>query len=215
MPVDQTFAQLGGAAEVAATMAVLIAFQKPPVSIGPFTNPLEIQLDACVRELHHITAHATKHPIESVEGFPATVSDHVIVDPLAVQIDGVISNWPVAFAAALALSSDPANDAFNTLQGDVLNGTLVTISTSLFEYANMVLESVEITRDAHKANALHFTASALQLNIVQMQEIAIASGAPKLATVSGGTAAPAPVKTVPRTSMLVKVAGAPPPVPGT
>jgi len=202
--VNNIVAQSIGAADVIATQTAMLIFQKKPVSIGPVENLTEITLDACIRELHKASSKATRHPIESVEGAPATVTDHIIVNPLELSIDGVISNWPATYLNGLfSLGQDPVHDSHQSLLDDVLSGTIVTIATSLLEYPNMVLESVEVTRDAKKGNALHFTAQATQLTIVQMKEV-VAAGPAKISTVSKGDVPPAPAAAPLKQSAAVK-----------
>lgn len=165
--MSPTLSQVAVMGEIAAIKAVQLIFSNPPAQIG------EITLDASVRELHKASAKATRHPIEAEEGSPSTISDHVLVDPLSIQIEGVVSNTPTGFLAGLfSLGQDPVHDAHQTLIDNVLTGAIVTVVTTLMEYPDMLLESVEVTRDASKGNALHFSATATQINRVSLVEIA-------------------------------------------
>jgi hypothetical protein len=52
----------------------------------------------------------------------------------------------------------------------LLTGTLITIKTTLMDYDDMVLESLEITRNKDKGNALYLNATAVQVRLVTLQE---------------------------------------------
>jgi len=155
-----------------------------------------VTLDAAVRQLHKASAHVTRHPIEAEAGSQSDVSDHVQVDPLSIQIEGVITNTPADFLGFNQTGgADLAQEAYQELLGKLLTGQIVTVVTSLMEYPNMVLESVEVTRDKDNANSLHFSATATQITLVTMQEIAMK--APAAATKAKGQVPPKPVPKVP------------------
>jgi hypothetical protein len=160
-----------------------LVFQSPtPAEIGSLT------LDASVRELHQASAKVTRHPIEAEEGSPQTVSDHINVDPLSINIQGVISGHPAEIAAGIVNlfaggAKDPVRDAHQTLLDDLLTGRLVTVFTTLLEYPNMVLEKVSVTRDAPTGNSLHFNAVATQITFATTETVEVA---PQRRTKKGG-----------------------------
>jgi hypothetical protein len=188
-----------------AAKAVELKFRQPPASIG------DLLLDASVKESHHVRAKATRHPVENAEGEPATVSDHVLLEPLSLQIDGIITNTPVMFLAGVfSASSDPVHDAYMELETNVLTGRIVTVTTSLRVYENMVLESVEITRDVSKANALHFSATATQITLVNTEDWSSSTTrpAPRATRAAGKVPAKPSGATVKGKSMLIKASDA-------
>lgn len=147
-----------------------------------------VTLDASVRETHMASAKVTRHPIESESGTPSNVSDHVLIDPLSVSIEGVVSGHPADFVAGIVLlfgsgSADPVLDAYHTMVGDLLTGTLVTIITTLHEYPNMVLEKVSVTRDAGKGSSLYFSAAATMVQLPTLETVEVA---PDVSTKAGG-----------------------------
>jgi len=142
-----------------------ILLPRTPTSIGV------VELDASVRELHTASAKVTRHPVESEQGWQSDVSDHVQIDPLSVQIEGVVTNTPAEWV--VFIGPMPQNRAFNAHQDllySLLAGELVTIKTSLLEYPNMVIESLQITRDAEKGNALYLNATATMVSLVTLEE---------------------------------------------
>lgn len=185
MSAGLLIAQGAVAAELIALKAVQLIFQRPNASIG------DVTLDASVRELHRASAKATRHPVEAEEGSSSTVSDHVMVEPLSVQIDGVVTNTPVTIGGGLfSLGQDPVQDAYGQMLYDLVNGQLVTIVTSLNTYEDMLLESVDVTRDASKGNALHFSATAVQITRASLVELELGQRPVTSATTSAGKKAP-------------------------
>jgi hypothetical protein len=154
----RSMAQGAVVAELIAIKAVQILFANPPASIG------DIELDASVHETHRTSAKATRHPVEAEAGDPGTITDHVLVEPITIQIDGIITNTPVELlAGAFSLGQDPVHDSYEELVKNVLLGKVVTVVTTLWEYENMLIENLEVTRDVKKGNALHFSATATQI----------------------------------------------------
>lgn len=169
-----------------------------------------VTLDAAVRQLHKASARVTRHPIEAEAGSQSDVSDNVQVDPLSIQIEGVITNAPADFLGFVQTGgADLAQEAHQELLEKVLTGQIVTVVTSLLEYPSMVLEDVEVTRDKDKADALYFTAKATQVSLVTMEEIAISVTADGGATKSKGKVPvkPAPAAAPPPHSFLVGLGG--------
>jgi hypothetical protein len=138
-----------------------------------------VELDASVRELHRTTATVTRHPVEASTGEQTSITDHVRIDPLSIRIEGIITNTPAEWVAALQnFEKDRDVQEFLELQSSMLAGERVTIKTTLREYSDMVLESIEVTRDASKGNALYFVATATQVRLVTLQETEVAADRP-------------------------------------
>ena len=165
-----------------------------------------VELDASVKEVHRIGAKVTRHPIEADPGKPSDISDHVQVDPLSIQIDGVVSGTPVIFAAFLRLQGrDPVGEAHEKFLSTVLKGKIVTVVTTLKRYEDFVLERVEITRDAGKGNALFFSAQAVALALVSSEKIDLSQQRPPKLSTKGGGSSPAAAST---TAVATKTSGA-------
>lgn len=130
-----------------------------------------VELDASIRELHRGSATVTRHPIEAEAGSQSSVSDHVHVDPISIQIEGMVTNTPAEWLAGITGTEENRDiAAHQELLDDLLTGRLVTIVTTLLEYPNMVLESLEVARDAAKGNALHLSANATMVRLVTLSE---------------------------------------------
>jgi hypothetical protein len=137
-----------------------------------------VELDASIRESHSANATVTRHPVEADVTGQTAISDNVHVDPLSIQIEGVVTNTPTDWLAGALSSTETDADvqAHLELLGTLQLGELITVRTTLYEYENMVLESLQVTRDAASGNALHLTATATQVQLVELQETDIGAG---------------------------------------
>lgn len=137
----------------------------------------ELVIDAVIKESHELKAQVSEHPAESGESF----CDHVHNLPLQVHIDGIISNTPMTMVGLTAVQSfsnylsDRSNDlagiAFKKLEEIFAKREPITISTTLKEYKNMVLESLSVERGGGSFDSLHFKASAKQVRVVNQSLI--------------------------------------------
>ncbi len=136
-----------------------------------------INLDASVREVHSIEGEVSEHPVEK----GVDIVDNYRVLPRKVQIEGVVTNSPLstAFPGASLVNSAigvingskaPLDDAWENFEGFFENADVLTITTSLRDYDNMVLTSIEVTRDAENANKLTFTAGAREILFVKTEQ---------------------------------------------
>ena len=139
----------------------------------------EIIVDAVIKENHELRATATEHPTESGESFV----DHVQNQPVSLQIEGIITSTPSRFLGLPLVeslsnfiqdkkvksktdSNNLAEIAFKKLEELFMRRQPISISTTLKDYDNMVLESLIVERNSHTAASLHFRASAKEIRIV-------------------------------------------------
>lgn len=176
----------------------------------------EIAVDASIGEQHILEGEVTDHPVE--EG--SDVTDHYRVKPRGVQINGVITNTPLAtgFPAQTLINSiksvasggTPVKDAWSTVKGYFSNGTLITISTSLDDYPNVVLTNFKATRDSKNGQNLKFSCVARQLRIVTTEitvDIVVpkTTTAAKTASKAKGRKPPKPANAAKNKSALAKM----------
>jgi hypothetical protein len=115
-----------------------------------------LTFDALVSSTYTGNAQVTDHPIEGV----ADITDHIRAAPKELQLRGIVSDHPILFLASLrATPSVPGTDpatraeaAFKFLEGVKDRGELVHVSTSMFDYTDMAITSLSITRDRQTAN---------------------------------------------------------------
>lgn len=146
-------------------------------------------IDATMQETHSAGSEVTEHPVE----VGSDITDHVRPKPIEVRIDGIVTNAPLqtdllsaalgasplapglalANAAALALigKAEFTKDAYNTLRRIRDNAVLVVLNTAYEAYENMVMSDLQIVRDQHTGDALHFTATFRQIVIVDAAQL--------------------------------------------
>jgi hypothetical protein len=145
-------------------------------SIGE-TGKDPINLDASVREVHSVSGEVSEHPVEK----GTDIVDNYRVLPRQLQIDGVVTNSPLSTAfpgsslinsaiAVLSGDREPIKIAWQEFERFFDEAVVLTITTSLRDYPNMVLTGLEVTRDAGNATKLTFTASAREIIFVDTQE---------------------------------------------
>lgn len=145
----------------------------------------ELSIDAVIKECHELRSQVTEHPIESGASF----CDHVSNLPATIQLEGIISNTPLTLIGVTALTSlsnfiaDQSNNiaeqAYKTLEDIFAKRTPISISTSLKDYDNMVLESLSVERGGGLWDSLHFRATAKQIRIADLAMIKIDIPEPK------------------------------------
>lgn len=130
------------------------------------------ELDVAVNEDHTFESEVTEHPVE----IGADVADHVRARPITVTLEGIVSDTPIGAVAqrrqqftlvngeAFAL---PSEEALAFLRAVHEAREPVTIQTSLGSYENMMLRSLQVPRSTETGEALRFTASFVQVVIVQ------------------------------------------------
>lgn len=122
-------------------------------------------IDVSLREEHNFESEVTEYPIEK----GADITDNIRPKPLQVTMEGLVSNTPVnPFIVSARTSVDQSVDeAYAKLQKIRDAREPVTIRTSLQTYKNMAMKNLVIPRQPGQADALQFTASFIQVDIVE------------------------------------------------
>lgn len=149
-----------------------------------------LTLDCSVQETHTRESPPTEFEVES----GVSISDHIIVKPKSLEIQGLITDTPlsvlnsavttvasallpnialVGAAAGISLfkslvgSKSPSVQAFGQLLSLQESRVPFDVLTSLYRYTNMYIKSISVPRDATTGQVLLFTVSLVQLIIVQ------------------------------------------------
>lgn len=149
------------------------------LSIGEVGND-PIVVDASIRETHSVTGEVSEHPVES----GVDIVDHYRVLPRQVSIEAVVTNTPLStgFPGSTLVNSviglvegpEDENDkgrslnAWTELQRFFDDAVVVEIKTSLEKkhYQNMVLTSLDVTRDSDTGQVVWFTVTAREVRFV-------------------------------------------------
>lgn len=187
VPIKTRFIKPGTSAAPNPLAALLAG--TPLAGLIPKDANTLIELDASLRENHQLSADTPEFPVESPKG-PESISDHRIKKPRRLSIDGAVTDSPVQFLAAISsgLSSggvpfgnifgaglSPSLNAWQTLVGLHKNDTVFDVVTGLDLYHNMVLDSLDVTRDEQTGKALFFTANLKQITVVNVNKTGSAS----------------------------------------
>lgn len=85
---------------------------------NPLSSPAAIVLDAMTSEVFNADAEITDHPVEA----EADISDHIILKPKSLQIEGVITETPMDLAASLTGLVSAAGSKLGGTLGAVAGG---------------------------------------------------------------------------------------------
>jgi hypothetical protein len=131
-------------------------------SIGTLT------LDATMQEDHSFNGQVTDNPVEG----GATVSDHVIRDPLVLTMEGVVTDSPAQFVTgAFGAFSGRSQSAYETLVDLRNRSALIDVQTGYALYRNMVIESLRVPND--RTSSFKFTAVLKQFEFTESETVAI------------------------------------------
>jgi hypothetical protein len=142
--------------------------------------PQEISIDAVITRGHSFSASVTRAPVED----GTTINDHVILDPVALTIEGMTSDHPVDLLAGLVSAVGAVGGALGLGGGETRSQTAakaleeawrskaeLEIVTRLRTYKNMVIESLEFTESDGGGQALWFRASFVEIRKVSLQRV--------------------------------------------
>lgn len=147
-----------------------------------------IEFDVVTSESHKAQSSATNHPIED----GSAISDHVMLDPATLDVTGIISRHPVMYGASMSQSPTRDADAYEALQTMHASRTPMTVTTSLGVYENMVMTSLEVSRDLSTATAIVARMSFIRVQIVEGESVELAAEPQHRKTTDGGTQATTP-----------------------
>jgi len=150
-------------------VALSILFPKQQVQIGEtiVAGVGEVSFDTSLSELYVNNADVTDHPVEK----GSNITDHIRARPLELSINGVISNTPIAFLASLRFPPKRAEVGYFTLLELQKQAKLVKVLTTLDEFDNMAIQSVELDRDASTGNIASIKLSMKQVRLANSLEI--------------------------------------------
>lgn len=150
----------------------------------------DIIIDCTDLEEVEYSNQITKVPVESMR----YVSDHIIVNPLRIRVEGSINNSPATIIGSV-------KDIVNTFQGDILSNvknkikgksqsqitayevlTEMSRTRAIFDvvnyfdtFYNMAMESLKFSRDGKTGDRLCFTAELEQVSVAEVKVTSISS----------------------------------------
>lgn len=138
-------------------------FQRMDASIDDFASILpSIEWDASESETHSLSSQVTMHPVEQ----GSDVSDHVIHKPTRLTLKLLQTNHPIYKNPYYDLGPDRVGRTFDALDELRLFAVPFEVVTSLRRYENMLIESIEVDRNAKTGQALSVSVSLTQVRLV-------------------------------------------------
>jgi len=126
-----------------------------------------IELDASLDETHVAENEVTQFPVE----VGADITDHVRRQPDRCTIRGLISNHPLV--PGLGVGGGRAAEGYQKLLAMVDEAQLISVVTTLRQYQDMVIESLEVPRDPQFSSSVQCSISLRQ---VLTAEVATSAG---------------------------------------
>lgn len=126
-----------------------------------------VVVDAAISESHRLASELSDYPSES----GSQLTDNIRVMPFGLSITGVVSDSPIGAMVsqrAKEVAGDLTVSQYNYAKLEKLfaDRQPITVTTSLRKYENMVLTSLDITRDAASGYALSFSCELRQIILV-------------------------------------------------
>lgn len=145
-----------------ATVGIL--FTKTKAKIGA------VVLDASLSEAHNTSNDVTDHPVEK----GADITDHVRQKPKTLRLTGLVSNTPLPDPGKpVEFKPEAASTAYQDLMRLADQGETITVVTALRTYEDMVIESLDVPRDASLGQTLQFTCSLKQIRSVETRRVTV------------------------------------------
>ena len=117
-----------------------------------------VTLDATISQQHVASVQVTESPIEK----GAFVSDHAILKPEELTINGVITSTPTSGG----MDESVITSTYGALVTMLQNRMTLVISTPLRSYSDMIMDSLNVPRDANTGGVFEFSAHFRQVIFV-------------------------------------------------
>lgn len=156
--------------------------------------PQEIPVDAVISRSTEFSSSVTSAPVED----GTSINDHVVLDPVSLQIDGFTSDHPVDLLEGLSSAVGAVGEILGLGSGETRSQTaakaleeawrsksLLEIVTRRRTYKNMVIERLSFSESQEIGDALSFTMQVTEIRKVSLVTVpasGLASAAADLAS---------------------------------
>lgn len=124
-----------------------------------------VAVDVSPSQNHVFPSKITENPVEDGTIF----SDHVILLPIQVDIEGRVSDASLTIANAISgafTGKLSAAEAFNELVKLQLDKEPFVVVTGLKVYQNMMLENLSVPRSSTDGKSVHFNATLKEVQVI-------------------------------------------------
>lgn len=139
---------------------------------NPETGDPFLSVDATIRREHRRSAQITRHPIED----GADVTDHAILDPVSLSVEGVISDAPISYFTPIISglgsltdydsSTERSAQHFEILENLWKSRVPFDVVTRKRFYRNMLISSLNIPESSRQGNSLWFSCTLEEVRII-------------------------------------------------
>ena len=149
------------------------------------TPPIDYVFDAVLKLMHQRTLTKTRHPVLT----GASISDHAYIEPSRVVLEIAMSDAMASFVAGSWVgASTKSISAWQVLKNLQLNKTLLTLSTRLDTYYNMLITSATAPEDNKTLYGLRATITLEEVISASVSSAMAVSSRPQTTgSSSGGT----------------------------
>ena len=140
-----------------------------------------VKLDGVIRENHSAPIRIKKNPVE----WGVDITDHAIIEPVKISIEGIVSDTPLGFDAGIELldSIDSlfgaatyqtrSQHAFNSLTFFKNEREPIDVQTGLKLYKNMLITDIKVSQDKDTSKAVFLSIDCEEIIIVQSEVVQI------------------------------------------
>jgi hypothetical protein len=121
----------------------------------------EIPLDVSISQVHRFPSRITENPVED----GTLYSDHVVMLPVILEIEGRISDAPTS-VYGIFTKTIKSQEAYQKLLSLQSNREPFEVVTGLNVYKNMLLEELQIPRTASDGQSIRFTAILREIQVI-------------------------------------------------
>lgn len=119
-----------------------------------------VELDASLQENHTSSNEVTRFPVEQ----GVDITDHVRRQPERITIRGIVTDHPIVYRQrGIERRSIEAYQDFLTMMDEA---QLISVVTTLRQYENMVIESMEVPRNAALGNSVEVNLTMTEVKTV-------------------------------------------------
>lgn len=175
-----------------------------------------VEFDTSLSERHTSESEATEHPME--EG--SSVTDHIIIKGDTFEMNGLITDTPIIYLAALNATSPVKSggisyssmarsiEGYEYLKQQQKDRALLDVLTSLVRYENMYLASINVLRDQNNGKVLN--CNLVMKEVLKSYTTTIEIPIPALAEITKGVkdkGQPGKIESTPKQAAEVESAG--------
>jgi hypothetical protein len=132
---------------------------------------VEFEADLTIEEQHQRTADVTQEPVED----GSNISDHVILQPETVNLEGYVTDTPAAIFAA---QSGRTQSAFETLEDAYNSREPLTVVTGRKTYQDMIITRLNMPRN--QPASMRFSLELQHVTIVEAETTQLPNAEPEI-----------------------------------